>query len=283
MKIFNIIAAGVLMVMGSLSAQGQTTLPEPKKNDVSIGNVKLSRDDKDLVLDYEIRLGDNVLSCSVEVIMLVGGADGQKYPLTASELKGDFGKITQSGAKQIRYNVERSKERLAGRDIRFTLNVKGKNVLDNEILAMGSVAVMPQMSYGLMLGYVKKFGGYIKFRSDFNFAQASYQCNSTGEIDGGGYMWSSGARRHSRLQATGGVLFRAAKWLYPYAGVGYGARSVHWQDWEGNWAQVSDYSCVGVAAEAGLILKLGPVAVSAGVSNTAFKFTELEVGVGVMF
>lgn len=114
MKIFNIIAAGVLMVMGSLSAQGQTTLPEPKKNDVSIGNVKLSRDDKDLVLDYEIRLGDNVLSCSVEVIMLVGGVDGQKYPLTASELKGDFGKIAQSGAKQIRYNVERSKERLAG-------------------------------------------------------------------------------------------------------------------------------------------------------------------------
>lgn len=283
MKIFNIIAAGVLMVMGSLSAQGQTTLPEPKKNDVSIGNVKLSRDDKDLVLDYEIRLGDNVLSCSVEVIMLVGGADGQKYPLTASELKGDFGKITQSGAKQIRYNVERSKERLAGRDIRFTLNVKGKNVLDDEILAMGSVAVMPQMSYGLMLGYVKKFGGYIKFRSDFNFAQASYQCNSIGEIDGGGYMWSSGARRQSRLQATGGVLFRAAKWLYPYAGVGYGSRSVHWQDWEGNWAQVSDYSCAGVAAEAGLILKLGPVAVSAGVSNTAFKFTELEVGLGVMF
>ena len=82
MKIFNIIAAGVLMVMGSLSAQGQTTLPEPKKNDVSIGNVKLSRDDKDLALD--------------------------------------FGKITQSGAKQIRYNVEWSKERLAGRAIRFT-------------------------------------------------------------------------------------------------------------------------------------------------------------------
>ena len=283
MKIFNIIAAGVLMVMGSLSAQGQTTLPEPKKNDVSIGNVKLSRDDKDLVLDYEIRLGDNVLSCSVEVIMLVGGADGQKYPLTASELKGDFGKITQSGAKQIRYNVERNKERLAGRDIRFTLNVKGKNVLDDEILAMGSVAVMPQMSYGLMLGYVKKFGGYAKFRSDFNFAQGSYLCNSAGEIEGGGYLWASGAKRQSRMQATAGVLFRAAKWLYPYAGVGYGTRSVQWQDWEGNWAQVSDYSCAGVAAEAGLILKLGPVAVSAGVSNTAFKFTELEVGVGVMF
>lgn len=283
MKIFNIIAAGVLMVMGSLSAQGQTTLPEPKKNDVSIGNVKLSRDDKDLVLDYEIRLGDNVLSCSVEVIMLVGGADGQKYPLTASELKGDFGKITQSGAKQIRYNVERSKERLAGRDIRFTLNVKGKNVLDDEILAMGSVAVMPQMSYGLMLGYVKKFGGYIKFRSDFNFAQPSYQCNANGEIDGGGLIWSSGKQRKSRMQATCGALFRLAGWCYPYVGAGYGSRGVQWQDYEGQWAQVSDYSCKGIAAEAGLILKFGPVAVSAGASTTAFRYTDLEIGIGVMF
>lgn len=283
MKIFNIIGACVLMVMTSLSAQAQATLPNPKKSDVSIGNVKLSRDDKDLVLDYEIKLGDNVLSCSVEVVMLVGGADGQKYTLSAPELKGDFGKISQSGVKQIRYNVERNKEKLAGKDIRFTLNVKGKNVLDDEILVMGSAAVFPQMSYGLMLGYVKKFGGYAKFRSDFNFAQGSYLCNSAGEIEGGGYLWASGAKRQSRMQATAGVLFRAAKWLYPYAGAGYGSRSVQWQDWEGNWAQISDYSCTGVAAEAGLILKMGPVAVSAGVSNTAFKYTELEVGVGIMF
>jgi hypothetical protein len=57
---------------------------------------------------------------------------------------------------------------------------------------------------------------------------------------------------------------------------------VHWQDYNGQWAQVSDYSCKGIAAEAGLIIKMGPVAVSAGVSTTAFRYTELEVGIGLM-
>lgn len=279
-KILNILTVCVLAICFAGSVHAQEPLQSPRKDGVSIGNAKVSRDDKDLVVDYQIMLGDNVLSCNVEVIMLVGG---QKQKLNASELKGDFGRITESGFKQVRFNVERKKEYLAGKDIRFTMNVKSKDVLDNEILAMASVSVMPQTSYGLMLGYVKKFGGYVKFRSDFHFDHAAYTCDSAGQIDGGGLLWANGQQRKSRMQATGGVLFRLAKWCYPYAGVGYGTRSVHWQDYQGQWAEVTDYSCKGLAAEAGLILKMGPVAVSAGVSTTAFKYSELELGIGVMF
>lgn len=279
-KLLNILTVCVLTICFAGSAYAQEPLPSPRKDGVSIGNTKISRDDKDLVVDYQIMLGDNVLSCNVEVILLVGEREVELNP---TELKGDFGRITESGFKQVRFNVEKDSQYLAGKDIRFTLNVKSKNILDNEILAMASVSVVPQPSYGLMLGYVKKFGGYVKFRSDFHFGKPSYICNKAGEIEGGGMLWTSGAQRKSRLQVTGGALFRVTKWLYPYAGIGYGSRDVQWQDYKGNWAQVSNYSCKGISAEAGAIVKMGPVALSVGASTTAFRYTELEIGVGVMF
>ncbi len=279
-KLLNILTVYALILCFADSAYAQMPLQSPRKDGVSIGNTRISRDDKDLVVDYQIMLGDDVLSCNVQVIMLVGGQEVKLQPV---ELKGDFGKITESGFKQVRYNVEDRKQQLAGKDIRFTLSVNSKDVLDNEILAMYNMSVTPQLSYGLMLGYVKKFGGYVKFRSDFQFGKPSYICNKAGEIEGGGMLWTSGAQRKSRLQVTGGALFRLTKWLYPYAGVGYGSRDVQWQDYQGNWAQVSNYSCKGISAEAGAIVKMGPVALSAGVSTTAFKYTELELGIGVMF
>ena len=281
-NVFNILAVCLFTLVGTSLANAQQALTSPQKEGVSIGNVKVSRDGKELVVDYQIMLGDKVLSCDVEVVMLVGGLNGLKYPLGVNDLKGDYGKITESGFKSVRYNIEKRKTVLAGKDIRFTLNVKNIDVLDDEIVAIASMSVYPQLSYGLMLGYVKKFGGYVKFRSDFVSASPAYLCDRQGMTDGG-IICATGEQRKSRMLATGGALFRVAKWFYPYVGAGYGSRNVYWQDYEGQWAKVVDFSCKGIALEVGTIFKLGPVAISAGVSNTAFKYTEVEVGVGLMF
>lgn len=152
------------------------------------------------------------------------------------------------------------------------------------VLAMASVGVYPQMSYGLMLGYVKKFGGYVKFRSNFNFSTASYGCFSSGLTDSGDQLYTSGSSpRYSRIQATGGLLLSLSKNIYPYAGVGYGTRGVQWEDYAGEWAQVTDYTYKGIAAEAGVTFKFGVLSLSVGASTTAFKYSDLELGIGLMF
>lgn len=281
-KILSILAVCMFTILGTSLTYAQQTLMSPEKEGVSIGNVKVSRDGSELVVDYQIMLGDKVLSCYVEVVMLVGGLKGQKYALGTNDLKGDFGKISESGFKSLRYNVEKKKTALAGQDIRFTLNVKRVDVLDDEFMAIATAGVYPQFSYGLMLGYVKRFGGYVKFRSDFVSVTPAYSCDRYGITDGG-VIWTTGAQLKSRLLATGGALFRVAKWLYPYVGAGYGSRNVYWRDCERQWAQVMDFSCKGIELEVGAIFKFGPVAISAGVSNTALKYSEVEVGVGVMF
>ena len=58
---------------------------------------------------------------------------------------------------------------------------------------------------------------------------------------------------------------------------------MYWKDFEGEWAKVTDMSCSGVSIDAGVIMSFGKVAVTLGVNNTAFKYTEAEVGIGVMF
>lgn len=275
------VMVSMLMLCGVIQfSYAQHSLPAPKKNEVSIGNTKISRDNKELVVDYQIRLGDNVQSCVVDVVLNVDGRPLRNYSI--EDLRGDYGKITKSGQKQFRFNVERTRQTLADKEITFTLNIRSKDVLDDKILAMASLSVFPQMSYGAMVGYVKKLGGYAKFRSDFSSVTPSYDCASDGTFDGG-LFWASGRQKKSRMQATAGMLFRATKTVYPYVGAGYGSRGVYWEDSEGSWAQVIDYSCKGVAVEAGLIFGIGPVAVSAGVSTTSFKYVEAEVGIGVMF
>lgn len=263
------------IVLTPLSAQTDT----PSKNGVSIGQTAISREDTELVVDYNLLLGKNVKSCQVEVVMLVDG----KPVVMNSSLSGDYGKMVSSGLKQIRYDVSSQKEYLAGKDISFTLNVTRLDVMKGRIVAIASVTPAPQFSCGLMLGYVKKFGGYAKVRTDFRSNKFSYTCTRDGHLDSGGVLWANGNVRKTRLQVTGGGLFRVSKWLYPYVGAGYGYRSVLWDDTAGNWAKVTDLSCNGFAAETGLIFKAGPVALSAGVSTTSFKYTELELGIGVMF
>lgn len=281
-EVFRIYIVCMMTIFGTYSLNAQEVLKTPKSDEVSIGNVKVSREGKELVVDYQIILGDDVISCKVDVEMLVG-ANGKKYTLKPSELKGDTGKITSTGFRQVRYDVEKRKTLLAGKDIRFTLKVSHKDALKGNYLAVASLGVVPQLSYGLMLGYVQKYGGYAKFRSDFKFPNSSYTCSSNGEIEGGGFIWTNGEQRKSFMQITGGGLFRVAKWFYPYVGAGYGSRRVLWQDFKGEWAKVSDFSCASVAFEAGAIFKFGPVALSTGVSTIGFRYTDWEIGVGVMF
>jgi len=278
--IMKLVASAIGICCILYAADAQQSIPSPKKNEVTIGNTRISREEQELVVDYQIALGDNVLSCDVEVVLNVDGRPMKNY--SAEYLTGDYGKIVSSGNKQIRFNVEKSKHALADKSITFTLNVRNKDVLDSKILAMASVSVFPQMSYGAMLGYVKKVGGYAKFRSDFSKVASEYACTSDGSIEGG-VIWTSGKEMKTRMQATLGILFRLSNNVYPYFGGGYGTRTVYWEDFKGNWALVKDYSCEGIAAETGIIFKFGPVAISTGVSTTAFRYSEVEVGIGVMF
>ena len=43
-----------------------------------------------------------------------------------------------------------------------------------------------QVSYGGMIGFVRKNGAYVKFRSDFGSASADLECDDSGALTSGG-------------------------------------------------------------------------------------------------
>ena len=211
------------------------------------------------------------------------GGKTYSFAPSAENISGDLGKQETSGVKVIKYDVSADKQQLAGKQVVFKVDVTTKDVLQRETIAAAQVGVYPQISYGFMFGMVKKYGWYVKARSDFNFQSSSYNCTSTGEIEDGGHIWTNGASKRYRLVVTAGGMLRASRWCYPYVGVGYGSRGLYWKDFQDEWVKVTDKSCAGVALDAGVALKFGKIALTIGLNNTAFKYTEAEVGIGVMF
>ena len=157
------------------------------------------------------------------------------------------------------------------------------NKLRGDVYILAILAA-PDMCYGLMVGYIpRRVGAYACFRSSFVSAKSSYSCNYDGVMSSGGSIWPSGQQRRSNLAVTAGALVGATDWLAFNAGLGYGYRRLAWEDIDGQWALVSDWSHSGVAAELGTIVSIRKVAISAGVSTVAFRTAAFTCGVGVRF
>lgn len=282
MRKFQLIILSLLIAVSSF-AQSEDHIRNPYPDEVTIGSMKIERTGSEFTIHYKLLLGDDVRWCKTKLMISMDGGNTYSFTPSLENISGDLGKQETSGVKVIKYDVSADKQQLAGKQVVFKIDVTTKDVLQREILAAAQTGIYPQLSYGFMFGMVKKYGWYVKARSDFNFQSSSYNCTSTGEIEGGGHIWTEGSSKKYRIVVAAGGMLRASRWSYPYLGVGYGSRGLYWKDFHGEWAKVTDKSCAGIALDAGVVLKFGKIALTIGVSNTSFKYTEAEVGIGVMF
>ncbi len=170
-------------------------------------------------------------------------------------------------------------------EVHLTMN---SSLVSRKTLIMGEVAYNPsQLSYGVMIGMVKRNGGYIKARSDFHFDTTDLSCNDSGSLTEGGsgipfYKEKSSSKSH--FSVTAGYMRRIIKPLYLYAGAGYGSRALFWETSDGMKVKNTDHSYQGIVAEIGAITHIGSVlAISAGYQTIGFKYHEASVGIGVLF
>ena len=271
----------VAMLFCTFAASFAQEIPSPRKDGVSIGDTKITRDGNILTVDYGILLGDQVLSCKVDATLLI---DGKTFK-AAKKVKGDIGKIKNSGYKQIRYDISGQKETLADKEISFKLEVSQKDVLKTRYLIMATASPFFPSTYGLTFGVVKRFGGYVNFQSNFVFGKIAQTADRYGVYeDKTGSLWPSGnPAYYQSLKATAGLLVRANKAIYPYIGVGYGYRNYVCDDISGEHIKIKEFSPAGAVLEAGIIFKAGPVAISAGAGTIMFKTVSLDLGFGVLF
>lgn len=142
-----------------------------------------------------------------------------------------------------------------------------------------------QLSYGLMIGAMKRTGGYLKVKYSFSKVSSdSFECDDEGvSKEDGQERWYTGRTQKSRMAVTGGVVQQVWQPVYLYAGVGYGNRTQVWETVSGSWGKNKDHSFSGVEAEIGGIVALGHVVFSLGMQTNSFKYLEGNVGVGVIF
>lgn len=153
-------------------------------------------------------------------------------------------------------------------------------------LIMAEVGYHPsQFSYGGMIGFVRKNGAYVKFRSDFGSTSTELECDDSGALTNGEGRpyYKKGIESKSRMSVTAGYLRQIWQPLYMYAGVGYGSRTLAWETADGISVKNADHSATGAAAELGAIGRLGTFALSVGFHTVNFKYYELSFGVGVIF
>lgn len=147
------------------------------------------------------------------------------------------------------------------------------------------VSVLPKASYGLLIALdpvESRLGGYIRMSSNFAARKHDYDCLSDGSTSYG-CIWTSGKTIYSTAQIGLGPCLRVNDWLRLYSGLGYGSIVTLWEDSSGQWARVLDYSPRGLLAEVGAIVNFGKLDLSLGISCTALKVSELQLGLGYNF
>lgn len=145
------------------------------------------------------------------------------------------------------------------------------------------VGVGSDLSYGLMIGVVKKTGWYLKAKYDFKSLSTDTECDKGGNSPDGEAFWFTGEKKSSRLAITTGMMLRLAKPFYLYGGAGWGYRKLAWETADKLWAECNDLSYSGVEVDLGCVLRAKSVAFTAGIQSNSFKYWETTVGIGIMF
>lgn len=232
-----------------------------KKNDISVSDVLAYREGHNLIIDYDLLMGAGIASCEIELMMNVNGDSFRKVE-AHDRLTGDIGRVYTSGSKRIIYDIDAIKNELAGMNISFKVQAKNKKYLTEsgrgQIFMMGTASTIGM--YGLKVGYVKKWGGYVSYSDSF--------------FDGMFNQWT----------VTGGGMVQAFPWLYPFIGAGYGPL-----DWPsgslGVGSEAKYYNIV--PFEVGAMFRVGMVNLSVAFEPILVQeeglLCSFEFGLGVSF
>ncbi len=105
-------------------------------------------------------------------------------------------------------------------------------------------------SLGLSLGYVKKYGGYIKFRGNTGVTNN----NILGELKDETTLTNlTGGKSVGEYYLVAGGMLGFTNNFYSYAGLGYGSRSFLAETEADKYYKLTDYSTTGLVADLGIM------------------------------
>jgi hypothetical protein len=255
-------------------------------------NIRVRQEGKAIVVTYDLSKN------SVVRLLMASGKSNQYTELTA--VTGNVGKGVSAGQnRKIVWKPLEENEAFIAENVRFKVEAmssydyRAQNAT-MKTLVMGQMgySVAPQLSYGAMIGQMYKgIGWYVSGRSNFQFnTPTELACDKQGYIDGERPFYTGNtSTTHCIINA--GFMMNFLEWsiknkfhtLGMYLGGGYGKRELFWGTADGQWVEYTPATYNGVCANIGLFGSVYGVTLNVGVSTIAFKYMEIEVGIGYMF
>lgn len=257
----------------------------------TVTNIRAQQEGREIAVYYDLSAKAN--------IQLQVTIDGKRTPVKL--VSGDIGKGVEAGEKKrIAWQVLDEKNgRFRASNVVFS--VKALAPWRTFVLAEGAVSPKPfQPSAGLMVGAVSRVGFYAKGRTGFQFGNSSGYIST--EADGTYRAFVDDAisltekempyyltnnRKITYWVADAGAIVRAYYkddiMLYVYAGLGYGERQFLCQNYKNEWLRYDRTSFKGISADLGIMMAYKHFALSAGVNTIAFKYVDVQLGLGYIF
>lgn len=152
-------------------------------------------------------------------------------------------------------------------------------------MLMGTMSLgASQNSYGVALGFIRRNGGFIRLKSDFNDMEPAYFCDAQGVVSGSTEkLWFTGEHITKRWAITGCYVQNVKKAFHLYFGGGWGERVLGWHTADGKIAKVESSSFKGIELEAGMLIRSEALAFSVGVQSNSFRYMEVNFSFGIVF
>lgn len=173
---------------------------------------------------------------------------------------------------------------------------------DRRMRFFAGYAYSIESPYGITIGGIaKRFGWYVRFKTNMSFDSYEEECNDEGDIinftrssDESYEPSASESSKTNSLAGTAGLIVKCCPWLYASVGLGYGERTLlhpftthSYADYSSTrelWCKNVDSSYSGVTVELDFMVKLtSSIYVSAGCNTIKFEYVDLNAGLGVFF
>ena len=247
----------------------------------NVSNVNAEQQGKTIVITYD-------LDKAADISVYMSTSSGRTYR-ELHHVTGDVGKTVGPGHKTIVWDVLDEVEDLVGDNIVFMVRVDAnaearwkklqhkeyfRNMPTSTFFTLNAAySPMPQWSYGFKVGQVQLLGWYVSAMSNFQFKGIYHpfpQEQIYGLVD----------RKTVRLSLQGGFAVRPWKPMTLLFGVGYGYRTLVYQDMNETWYSYPKRTFHGVDASFGFLFDIKGFALSAEAVTTNFQTVEARVGVG---
>jgi hypothetical protein len=252
-------------------------------------------------IKYFITGIDKYKPCKVVPLMIRGNpadpTNQRTDTLNPDFLTGAFGIIENKGPKEIKWNIYKQmhyNELQSPEDVTFQLigRCNMKHIKEQVFI---SYNVSGSSLLGLTIGYLSRWSGYIRFKTNgvFKSSELVFENGYVSNYPGTGYYVIDDNVKRSRFALTAGVMHRLSEGFYINLGVGYGYRTLlwHYKDYEYDrntligeeYVKNQDKSSKGIEMELGVNYRINFILINAGINTINFSFFEPTLGIGYVF